>query len=316
MRYVEVAGEKLSVIGLGTWQFGSMEWGYGSRYLREDVPKIVRAAIDAGINLIDTAEIYGLGRSERAVGKAVEGLRDKVFLATKLAPVAPVAPIVQLRARLSARRLKTDIIDLYQLHWPNLLVPLRLTMRGMRSLLDSGAIRLVGVSNYSLSAWKEADAALGRPVFSNQVEFSLVERRPARDLIPFARENDRLIIAYSPLAKGFLSARYSADSLPRNAVRRASYLFSRDNLERAKPLFDALRDVAAAHDADPAQVALAWVIKRPHTVAIPGASSVDQVRKNAEAADLELSDDEDRALTEAAEAFEPLRPGSRIGPRR
>jgi aryl-alcohol dehydrogenase-like predicted oxidoreductase len=309
MRYVTIRGEKLSVIGLGTWQFGSFEWGYGSGYLKDEAPKIVRAALDAGINVVDTAEIYGLGRSERAVGKAIEGMRDRVFLATKLAPVAPVPPIVQLRARLSARRLGVDVIDLYQLHWPNLVVPLSVTMRGMRALLDSGMVRLAGVSNYSLEAWKGADEALGRPVFSNQVEFSLVARRPSKDLVPFATENERLVIAYSPLAKGFLSAKYSPENQPRNAVRRSNYLFSVENLERAQGLFDVLRDVARRHDADPSQVALAWVIKHPNTIAIPGASSVEQVKKNAEAAQLELSDEEQRELTEAAEAFQPKKVG-------
>jgi aryl-alcohol dehydrogenase-like predicted oxidoreductase len=316
MRYIEVAGEKLSVIGLGTWQFGSIEWGYGSDYLKEEAPKIIDAAVESGINVIDTAEIYGMGRSERAVGRAIKDIRDKVFVATKLAPVAPVPPIVQLRARLSARRLGIDTIDLYQLHWPNLIVPLRLTMQGIRSLLDSGAIRLAGVSNYSLDRWREADEALGRPVFSNQVEFSLVQRKPLEGLVNFARANDRVILAYSPLAKGFLSCKYSKDELPSNAVRRANYLFRPENLEKAAPLLSLLREISKKYDAEPSQIALAWLVKKPNTIAIPGASSVDQVKKNAEAADIELSDDDEEALLEAAEAFEPVKPAQRFGIRR
>ncbi len=308
MKYVEVAGERISVIGLGTWQFGSVEWGYGTSYLREEAPKIVKAAIDAGINLIDTAEIYGMGRSERAVGRAIRDMREKVFLATKLAPIAPVPPVVQLRARLSARRLGIDTIDLYQLHWPNLVVPLGLTMRGMRDLLDSGKVRHVGVSNYSLEQWKAADEALGRPVFSNQVEFSLVARKPLDKIVPFARENDRLVLAYSPLAKGFLSGKYSKDRLPSNAVRRAVSLFRPENFERAKELLGMLEDLAKKYDAEPSQIALAWLVKRPNTVAIPGASSEAQVKKNAEAADIELSEEDDEALLRTAEAFEPSEP--------
>ncbi|MER3454282.1 MAG: oxidoreductase [Acidimicrobiia bacterium] len=308
MKYIEVDGEKLSVIGLGTWQFGSVEWGYGSRYLKEEAPKIVKAAVDAGINVIDTAEIYGMGRSERAVGRAIQGIRDKVFVATKLAPIAPVPPIVQFRAGLSARRLGVETIDLYQLHWPNLLVPLGLTMQGMRSLLGSGKVRHAGVSNYSLSRWKEADAALGRPVFSNQVEFSLVARDPLRELVPFAKENNRVILAYSPLAKGFLSARYTKDSLPSNAVRRTNYLFRRENLEMAAPFLDLLREVAKKYNAEPSQIALAWLVRKPNTIAIPGASSEAQVKKNAEAADIDLSEEDEIALTTAAEEFEPFKP--------
>lgn len=316
MRYIEVAGEKLSVIGLGTWQFGSLEWGYGSGYLKDEAPKIVKAAIEHGINVIDTAEIYGMGRSERAVGRSIKGMREEVFVATKLAPIAPVPPVVQLRAALSARRLGIDTIDLYQLHWPNLVVPLRLTMQGIRSLLDSGKIRLAGVSNYSLERWKGADEALGRPVFSNQVEFSLVERGPLEGLVTFAHSNDRVILAYSPLAKGFLSARYTKDDLPRNAVRRTNFLFRPENLERAVPLLDLLRDLAKKYDASPPQIALAWVVKKPNTIAIPGASSEAQVKQNAEAAEIDLSDEDEEALTEAAESFEPARPAPRFGIRR
>lgn len=316
MKYIEVRGEKLSVIGLGTWQFGSIEWGYGSGYLREEAPKIVQAAVDAGINVIDTAEIYGMGRSERAVGRAIQGMRDKVFIATKLAPLAPVPPVVQLRARLSARRLGVDTIDLYQLHWPNLLVPLGFTMQGIKSLLDSGKIRYAGVSNYSLARWKEADEALGRPVFSNQVEFSLVVRDPLDELLPFAKENERVILAYSPLAKGFLSAKYTKGNLPSNAVRRTNYLFRPENFERAASLLDLIRDLAKKYDADPAQIALAWLLKKPNTIAIPGASSEAQAKKNAEAADIDLSDEDEAALTEAAEAFQPSKPPPRFPLRR
>lgn len=313
MKYVEVAGEKLSVIGLGTWQFGSIEWGYGSSYLRDEAPKILEAAVDAGINVIDTAEIYGLGRSERAVGRAIQDIRDKVFIATKLAPIAPVPPIVQLRAKLSARRLGVDKIDLYQLHWPNLVVPLRITMQGIKSLLDAGTVRYAGVSNYSLDRWKAADSALGRPVFSNQVEFSLIERDPLDTLVGFADTNDRVVLAYSPLAKGFLSGKYSKDRLPSNAVRRTVSLFRPENFERAAPLLDLLRDLGRKYDADPAQIALAWLVKKPNTIAIPGASSAEQVRKNAEAADVALSDEDEEALLQAAEAFEPHKPSRRFG---
>ncbi len=316
MRYIEVRGEKLSVIGLGTWQFGSLEWGYGSAYLKEEAPRILRAAVDAGINVIDTAEIYGMGRSERAVGGAIKEIRDRVFLATKLAPIAPVPPVIQVRARMSARRLGVDRIDLYQLHWPNLIVPLRITMQGIRALLDSGLIRHAGVSNYSLERWKAADEALGRPVFSNQVEFSLIERKPLDGLVGFARAEDRLILAYSPLAKGFLSGKYSKNNLPSNAVRRANYLFRSENLERAADLLGTLGDLAKKYSAEPAQIALAWLIKKPNTIAIPGASSEAQARKNAEAADIELSDEDEEALQQAAEAFEPIRPSPRFGLRK
>src|SRR3954470_14151463 len=123
MRFVEVGGVRVSVIGLGTWQFGSREWGYGDEYAEREAGDITRRALDLGINLIDTAEIYAFGRSERIVGRAVAGRREDAFLATKVFPVMPVAPVVVQRGHASARRLGVDTIDLYQVHWPNPLVP-------------------------------------------------------------------------------------------------------------------------------------------------------------------------------------------------
>ncbi|TMM17472.1 MAG: aldo/keto reductase [Actinobacteria bacterium] len=305
MRYVEVGGVRVSAIGLGTWQFGSMEWGYGSAYAEHDALDIVARALELGINLVDTAEIYAFGRSERIVGRALAGRRDEAFLATKILPVLPLPPVIEQRARGSIRRLNVDHLDLYQLHWPNPVVPIGPTMAGMRQLRRSGLVRNVGVSNFSLGAWRQAESALGAPVLSNQVQYSLVARAPERDLLGWARENDRLVIAYSPLGQGFLSGRYSAEHRP-GGLRGVGSLFLPENLDRGAPLLAALRDIAKVHDATAAQVALAWVIRRPNVVAIPGASSVAQVESNAAAADLVLSDEEDARLSAASDAFEPV----------
>ena len=304
MRFVEAGGVRLSAIGLGTWQFGSREWGYGREYADEESGRILGRALDLGINLIDTAEIYGFGASERIVGRALAGRRDEAFIATKIFPVLPVGPVVADRARRSARRLGVATLDLYQVHQPNPLVPDSLIMPPMQRLVAEGLVRHVGVSNYGLRRWQAADAALGGPVLSNQVRFSLVDRRPETALLPWAQANDRIIIAYSPLGQGLLSARYDASNRP-GGVRAANALFLPDNLERAQELLEALRSVAAAHGATPAQVALAWVVRRPNVVAIPGASSVAQLERNAEAADHELTDDEDARLTEASDRFSP-----------
>ena len=142
-------------------------------------------------------------------------------------------------------------------------------------------------------------------MLSNQVQYSLVARAPERDLLGWARENDRLVIAYSPLGQGFLSGRYSAEHRP-GGLRGVGSLFLPENLDRGAPLLAALRDIAKVHDATAAQVALAWVIRRPNVVAIPGASSVAQVESNAAAADLVLSDEEDARLSAASDAFEPV----------
>jgi aryl-alcohol dehydrogenase-like predicted oxidoreductase len=306
VRYVEVAGVRVSVIGVGAWQFGSREWGYGDAYAQGEAARIVQRALDLGINFIDTAELYGFGRSERIVGRAIAGRREEAFVATKIFPVLPLAPIVERRGRASARRLGTETIDLYQVHQFNPLVPLASQMDGMRGLVTGGVVRHVGVSNFSLARWQAAEAAYLGPVLSNQVRFSLVDRQPLQELVPWASAHDRLVVAYSPLGQGLLSARYDATNAPRRGVRAMNPLFLPDNLARARDLLGALRDIAEDHDATPAQVALAWVTQWPNVVAIPGASSVEQLERNAAAADLELADEERTRLTMAAEDFHPV----------
>jgi aryl-alcohol dehydrogenase-like predicted oxidoreductase len=309
MRYVDVAGERISVVGLGTWQFGSREWGYGDEYAERGGLEIANKALDLGLNLVDTAEIYGFGRSERILSGLLRERGKEVFLATKIAPLFPVPRYVEWRLHGSLRRLGVGSVDLYQLHNPNPAVPLSQQMRGMAALVDAGLVRHAGVSNYSLACWQAAERAGGPPVFSNQIRFNLVDRRALTATIPWAQANDRLVIAYSPLAQGLLSARYDRGNRP-GAMRAANSLFLPENLDRAQPLFDALRDVAASHDATPAQVALAWVVRHPNVVAIPGASSVAQVESNVAAAELELTDEEAAHLLATAEAFRPV-----VGPR-
>ena len=289
MRFVEAGGARVSAIGLGTWQFGSMEWGYGNRYAAEDAKAIVHRALELGVNLIDTAEIYGQGRSERIVGEAIRDERSRAFVATKLCPVGlPVQ--VESRARASARRLGIDHIDLYQQHWPSPLFPPRSTMPRMKRLTDSGFVGHVGVSNFSLKQWRDAEAALGGQVLSNQVQFSLVHRAPDRELVPWAQRQGRIVIAYSPLGQGLLSGRYLT-AAPRN-FRRFRSNFRAAARARVAPLVEALREIGSAHGATPAQVSLAWLIRKPNVVAIPGASSVKQVEENIAAADLDLTDEE------------------------
>lgn len=287
MKYVQAGGVRVSAIGLGTWQFGSTEWGYGGRYAGSVAGDIARRAIELGINLIDTAEIYGLGRSERIVGEAIRGRRESVFLATKLFPVG-LPLMAATRARGSARRLGVDRIDLYQQHWPSVMFPPRSLMPRLKRLADRGLIDHIGVSNHSLNAWQACEAALGGPVLSNQVQFSLVNRAPERDLVPWAQREGRIVIAYSPLGQGLLSGKYQ-DAPPTN-FRRMRRNFRPEGRARRAPLIAGLRDIAQAHGATPAQVALAWLIAMPNVVAIPGASSVRQLEENAAAADLNLSD--------------------------
>jgi aryl-alcohol dehydrogenase-like predicted oxidoreductase len=306
MRYLDVDGVgQVSRIGLGTWQFGSREWGYGDAYASGAARDIVGRARALGVTLFDTAEVYGLGRSERILGEALGEERADVVVATKIFPIAPFPPVVRQRAHASARRLQLDRIPLYQIHQPNPVVPDSVIMPGMRSLLDAGDIGAAGVSNYSLARWRKADAALGRAVISNQVHFSLAHPQPLEDLVPFAERENRIVIAYSPLAQGLLGGKYGLDNRP-GGVRAMNPLFGTENLRRVEPLLRALRDVAGEVNAKPAQVALAWLISLPGVVAIPGASSVEQLEFNVAAADIELSAESRNALTEAARAFRPV----------
>jgi aryl-alcohol dehydrogenase-like predicted oxidoreductase len=215
--------------------------------------------------------------------------------------------VVKQRERASARRLQLDRIPLYQIHQSNPLVPDSVIMPGMRDLLDSGKIGAAGVSNYSLERWQKADAALGRPVISNQVHFSLAFPNALKNMVPFAERENRIVIAYSPLEQGLLGGKYGVDNRP-GGVRAINSLFGTENLRRLEPLLQLLRDVAKEVDAKPAQVALAWLISYPGVVAIPGASSVEQLEFNVAAADIELRTESRDALTEAALAFRPVSP--------
>lgn len=306
MDYLDVDGlGPVSRIGLGTWQFGSREWGYGDSYADRAALDIVRRARELGITLFDTAEIYGFGRSERILGEALGHERDDVVVASKVFPVAPFPPVVRQRWAGSARRLGVARIPLYQVHQPHPVVPDSVIMPAFRRLLAEDGIGAAGVSNYSLARWWAADAALGAPVVSNQVQFSLAHAGPLTDHVPFAERENRLVIAYSPLAQGLLGGRYTVDHRP-GGVRAVNPLFGTENLRRVAPLLDLVREVADAHDATPAQIALAWLIGLPRVVVIPGASSVAQLEANAAAAGIDLRDDEQAALTAAARAFTPV----------
>ena len=306
MEYFDVAGVgRVSRVGLGTWQFGSREWGYGADYASGAARDIVARARQLGVTLFDTAEIYGFGRSERILGEALGPDRDEVAVASKLFPLAPVPPVVRRRARGSARRLQLRRIPLYQVHQANPLVPDSVIMPGMVSLLNAGQIGAVGVSNYSLARWRLADTALGRPVVSNQVSFSLAQVGPLRDLVPFAEQENRILLAYSPLAQGLLGGRYDVNHRP-GGIRAANPLFGIENLRRATPLLDTLRLIAEDYDVTPAQVALAWLLSLPRVVVIPGASSVEQLESNVAAAELRLDGESLAALTSAAQAFVPV----------
>ena len=164
-------------------------------------------------------------------------------------------------------------------------------MAAMRQLQWEQRIGYVGVSNYKLSKWQKAELELGSPIVANQVRYHLLDRSVEFELLPYAQANDRVIIAYSPLAQGLFSGRYGIDHLPRG-VRLANPLFTPSNMRRIQPLISVLTEIGVAHRAAPSQIALAWLIRHPNVIAIPGARTIEQVEANAAAAGINLSTEE------------------------
>ena len=313
MRYTTLGSKTVSVIGLGAWQFNDTGWGWGTDFGPREAQEIVRRALELGINLIDTAESYSDGESERTVGKAVRDTGKQVLLATKVSASHATRAGVVRAAHQSLERLGMETLDLYQVHSHNFLIPADWTMGGMRELHEQGQVDEVGVSNYPLERWKEAEAALGSPVISNQIPYSLLRRFAENSLLPYAQANGRVVIAYSPLSMGMLSGRYTPDRLPRG-VREENPLFSRQNAQQVQPVLEVVREVADAHGVTPAQIALAWVLLQPNLIAIPGAKSIAQLEANAAAADIELKPDEVGALNKATEGFGMVGPPRVIPP--
>ena len=264
--------------------------------------RIVQRAIKLGINVLDTAEIYGKGLSETIVGEAIADHREQVLLASTVFPICPVPSRIRLAAACSLKRLRSTQIDLYQLHRYNPLVPLRIQMSGMRDLRESGQIRYICVSNFSRRQWQRAEAALGNQVHTNQVPYGLLQTKPESDLTTYARDRRRVIIAYSPLAQGLLSGKYGIDHVPGD-VHRFNRFFRPKNLHRAMQVVDSLTEIAAKQGATPAQIALAWVVHHPNVIAIPGARSVSQLEENTAAADIHLTGEVWAFLSSAAERF-------------
>jgi len=267
--------------------------------------QIYEATLAAGINFIDTAEMYGQGRSERVVGQfmAATNTRDQVVLATKFAPLPWRLTSGRLlhALRASLNRLGLSQVDLYQIHWPYTPVAIETWMNAMADVVEADLTRAVGVSNFSPSQTIRAHAALARrgiPLASNQVEYSLLDRKPETGgLIKVCRDLGVTVIAYSPIAKGTLSGKYTPDKAPTGLFRRK---YTRDLLTRIQPLIDLLREIGQAHgDKSPSQVSLNWLICKG-AVPIPGAKNLRQAQENCGAAGWRLTDEEVAKLDEVS----------------
>jgi aryl-alcohol dehydrogenase-like predicted oxidoreductase len=292
---------KISTIGLGTWQWGSREWGWERQYGKADVFAAFQKALELDINFIDTAEIYGMGRSERLIGEALKGHRDEVVIATKVWPWnLPSGRLIRAADR-SARRLGVDSIDLYQIHWPNPLFPIRNTMKTMKRLVQLGRVRLVGVSNFNLAKMKAAQEALAPlELVSNQVKYNLIDRKIETDLLPSAQRSNVTVIAHTPLARSLLTGKYTGQRRPATLVQAASPRFSAHNLTQMSDLQQTLSTIATAHERTPAQIALNWLISKPNVVAIPGTKTAEHVVGSAGAVGWRLTESETKELESAA----------------
>ncbi len=279
------SGIKVTVVGLGTWQF-SDAWGVKDYATAK---KIVAKALEVGINFIDTAMVYGQGMSEEFVGRAVRelGAREHFVVATKIPGEFLTYGDVFKATRRSLRRLGMDAVDLMQVHWPPAWhnIPTCEYMRALEKLVDLGMIKAIGVSNFPPELLDSARACLAREdIVSNQVRYNLVERDAEKEIIPYAEAEGLSIIAWSPLAKGVLTGKYTPGNLPAfNDVRQTDPLFQADNFRIIyNILVKKLLEISRKYGRTPAQVALKWLIQASDTViVIPGAKNEKQVEDNA-----------------------------------
>ena len=299
MRSLGNSGLKISPVLMGTWQAGKEMWvGIDDNQTRS----AIRAAFEAGITTFDTAETYGNGHSERILGEAVSDFRDRIILTTKVFPNHLKAEQVIDACHKSLQNLKTDVIDLYQIHWPagsfkTRVVPIGETMGALNQLKEEGKIRTIGVSNFSRQQLEEASEH-GR-IDSLQPPYSLFWRHVETDAMPYCKENNITILAYSPMAQGLLTGKFTKDHQFEKGDHRAkNRLFKPDNYQRVQEALQRLRPLAAEKKISLGQLALAWVISHAGTCAIAGARNAEQAVQNAAAAEISLSNDELARLDE------------------
>lgn len=304
MRQLGQTGFEITPIGLGVMQFSGNGLFYRSILAKVedgDTIKIVQAALDEGINWFDTAEMYGMGRSERALAAALSqaGMDDKdVIIGTKWFPFLRTARNIPRTIGKRIQNLGGYSIDLYMVHAPVSFSPIADQMNTMADLVEDGKIRSVGVSNFSPEQMRQAHSALARrglPLAVNQVEYSLLQRRIEKNgVLETAKELGVTIVAWGPLASGLLSGKYHKDpeilaSTPPSRRRR----FQR-SIEKTRPLIKVLDEIAARYEVTPSQVALNWLINfhGDTVVVIPGASKVKHAVESAGAMKFRLTDDE------------------------
>jgi aryl-alcohol dehydrogenase-like predicted oxidoreductase len=318
VRYRELGstGIRVSTISFGGWAIaGGFNWGPQDR---RDSLFALRAAFDCGVTLFDSAEGYGEGRSEQLIGEALSGVRDRIVLATKVLPHRFAPDDLRAACEQSLRNLRTDRIDLYQLHWPRWDVPIEETLAGLESLRAAGKIRAYGVSNFGKRDLEDGLRA-GFPVSADQVAYSLLFRAVEFEILPACRQGGVSVLCYSPLLQGLLTGKFrSADEVPADRARTRHFSGARPRSRHGEAGLEAETFAAVAEIGETARglglpmadVALAWVLAQPGVAsAIVGGRNAAQAAANTRVADLDLPEE---ALRRLSDITDPLK--RRMGP--
>jgi aryl-alcohol dehydrogenase-like predicted oxidoreductase len=294
----------ITPIGFGAWAIGGGEWagGWGSQDDRESIAAIHRA-LDLGINWIDTAPAYGLGRSEQVVARALKGRSERPYIFTKCAIRwredrslynSLTAESVREELENSLRRLETDVIDLYQIHWPDPEHEIEAAWSTMAELQREGKVRYIGVSNFNVEQLRRMQAIA--PVASLQPPYSLVKPQVEEELLPFCLEQQIGVIVYSPMMSGLLTGKMTRErimNMPDDDWRRNAPEFQEPQLTRNLELVEVLRSIGERHGRSPGEVAIAWTLRHPAVSgAIVGARRPSQIEGTVGAADFRLSPEE------------------------
>ncbi len=310
MRQLGNSTVHISPVLLGTWAIGGVMWGGTNE---KDSIEAIQTSLDNGVTTIDTAAVYGFGVSEELVGKALKGRRDKAIIATKCGMrwLNNENPIVVKKnskpeslyyeCEESLRRLQTDRIDLYQIHWPDPDIPIEESWEAMATLKKQGKVRAIGVSNYNLEQLKQAHVL--HPVDSIQLPYSLIRRSIEQDIIPFCQKNKIAVLAYSPLERGILTGKVLPDRQFPKEDHRSSYdLFSLENRKCIMRALEQVAPIAKTHDATLAQLIIACTTSIPGiTGVLAGARNKMQALENAKSLKLQLSLKEQQLIIKSFE---------------
>jgi aryl-alcohol dehydrogenase-like predicted oxidoreductase len=302
-------GPLVTPLCIGTWAWGDkLFWNYGNDYGPEQLQEAFTAALEAGVNFFDTAEVYGMGLSEKFLGEFMQQTQQPVQIATKFGPLPWrfTGQSVSDALTQSLKRLQVEQIALYQVHWPfAFFLSQKTLMNALADEVKRGRIAAVGVSNYSAEQMRDAHQILadrGVPLAVNQVRYSLLSRQiESKGIVATARELGVTLLAYSPLAQGLLTGKYTIDSpeTPTGA-RKIDPRFTKEGLQKIAPVISLLRSFGEKYHRTPAQVALNWLICQGNVIPIAGVKTAEHVRQNAGALGWRLNEDEIQELEEVS----------------